>query len=107
MPEFDVLVATVRCGSHTIRVEAADATAARELVQSDCDDNQCHCPPEWCTDDIESSATEVRAVVLDDVSLITAEGVGLGTLYADDSLRQKRLRTDERATARTPYEGVA
>ena len=107
LPEFDVLVATVRCGSHTIRVEAADATAARELVQSDCDDNQCHCPPEWCTDDIESSATEVRAVVLDGVTLITAEGVGLGTLYADDSLRQKRLRTDERATPSTPYEGVA
>src|SRR5438552_9602239 len=76
-----------------VRLEAADAAAARELVQSDCDDNLCHCPPEWCTDDIESSATEVRSVALDDVTLITVEGVGLGTLYADDSpVRAHRLR---------------
>ena len=50
---------------------------------------------------------DVRQVALDDVVILSANGVGLGTLYADDSVRQKRLRTDERATPSTPYEGVA
>ena len=91
MPEFDVIVTTIRSGTHTVRVDAEDAATARRLVQSDCDNDQCHCPPEWCTDDVQSSATDAKRVVLDDVTLITAAGVALGTLYGDDSLRQKMV----------------
>lgn len=80
MPEFDVTIVTVRSGAQTIRLEAEDAHAARSLVQADCDDNYCHCPPDWCTDDISSDVTEVRLVVLDGVTLISAKGVASGTL---------------------------
>jgi hypothetical protein len=94
LPEFDVTVTTVRSGTRTVRVEADDAAAARRLVQSDCDDNRCHCPPERCADNVDSHVTDVMPVVLDGVTLITAEGVGPGTLYADDSLRRREAAPD-------------
>ena len=81
MPEFDVTVLTFRSGSHTVRVEAADLAAARDQVQAECDRGDCHCPAESCTDDVDSTLLDVRQVALDD-------GVGLGTLYADDTLRR-------------------
>jgi hypothetical protein len=60
LPEFDVTILTVRSGTYTIRVEADDCTAARSLAQSDCDTNQCHCPPEWCTEDVQSQVVSAR-----------------------------------------------
>src|SRR6202011_5833530 len=44
---------------------------------------------EWCTDDVDSTLLDVKQVVLDDVTIIAANGVGLGTFYADDSLARK------------------
>jgi hypothetical protein len=72
-----------------VRVVADDAATAHALVQAECEANQCHYPPECCTDDIETTVLHVRQVVLDDVTLISADGVDLGTLYADDTLRRK------------------
>jgi hypothetical protein len=89
LPEFDVGVLTVRSGTRVIRVTADDDAAARSLLQAECDTNQSHCPPEWCTDNVESTVLDVRRVVLDGVTIIAA-GVGFGTLYADDSLRRKQ-----------------
>jgi hypothetical protein len=86
---FDVTVLTFRSGSHTVRVEATDPTAARGLVQAELDAGECHCPAEWCTDDVDSTLLDVKRVVLDDVTIIAADGVGLGTFYVDDSLRRK------------------
>ena len=60
MPEFDVTVLTMRSGTLTIRVEAADAPAARALVQSECNDNRCHCAADCCTDDVQSEVIDVR-----------------------------------------------
>jgi len=91
LPEFDVTITTVRSGTHSVRVVAEDAATARRLVQSDCDNDHCHCPAQWCTDDVQSSATDAKLVALDSVTLITAEGVGLGTLYGDDSLHRKMV----------------
>ena len=89
LPEFDVTVLTFRSGSHTVRVEATDPTAARGLVQAELDGGEGHCPAEWCTDDVDSTLLDVKQVVLDDVTIIAADGVGPGTFYADDSLRRK------------------
>ena len=89
MPEFDVGILTVRSGTRTLRVVADDAATARALVQAECDGGLCHCLPDWCSDDVESTVVHVRQVVLDNVTLVTADGVGLGTLHADDTLRQK------------------
>ena len=89
MPEFDITVLTFRSGSHTVRVEASDPTAARGLVQAELDNGESHCPAEWCTDDVDSTLLDVKQVVLDDVTIIAADGVGPGTFYADDSLRSK------------------
>ena len=89
MPEFDVTVLTFRSGSHTLRVHASDPAAARGLVQAELDSGESHCPAEWCTDDVDSTLLDVKQVVLDDVTIIAADGVGLGTFYADDSLRRK------------------
>jgi len=52
---------TTRAGAHTVRVEAASTAAALGLIQSECDRDQCHCPTEWCTDDVES-VVSVREV---------------------------------------------
>ena len=89
MPEFDVTVLTFRSGSHTVRVEATDPTAARGLVQAELDGGQGHCPAEWCTDDVDSTLLGVTQVALDDVVIVAADGVGPSTLYADDTLRRK------------------
>ena len=89
MPEFDVTVLTFRSGSHTVRVQASDPAAARGLVQAELDSGESHCPAEWCTDDVDSTLLDVKQVVLDDVTIIAADGVGLGTFYADDSLGRK------------------
>ena len=89
MPEFDVSVLTVRSGTLVVRVTADDAATARSLLQAECESGQCHCPPEWCTDNVESTVLDVRRVVLDGVTMIAADGVGIGTLYADDSLCRK------------------
>jgi hypothetical protein len=59
LPEFDVTVLTVRSGTQTLRVEADDVVAARALVHSECGEGRCHCPPEWCTDDVESMIVSV------------------------------------------------
>jgi hypothetical protein len=53
LPEFDIGLLTVRSGSRIVRVTAADVAAARGLIQGECDTGQCHCPPEWCTDEVE------------------------------------------------------
>jgi hypothetical protein len=84
LPEFDICIRTIRSGSHTVRVRAHDAATARDLVQTECDAGEHHCPPEWCSDDVESTVLHVRKVVLDDVRIIASDGVSLGTLYADD-----------------------
>src|SRR6266851_3425551 len=89
LPEFDVTVLTFRSGSHTVRVEAADPTAARGLVQAECDRGECHCPAESCTDDVDSTLLDVKQVALDNVVVLSADGAGLGTLYVDDTLRRK------------------
>jgi len=89
LPEFDVTVLTFRSGSHTVSVEATDPATARGLVQAELDSGEGHCPAEWCTDDVDSTLLDVKHVVLDDVTIIAADGVGLGTFYGDDSLRRK------------------
>jgi len=60
VPEFELTVLTTRSGTMTIRVEADDASAARALVESECNDNRCHCALEWCTDDVQSEVLDVR-----------------------------------------------
>ena len=62
MPEFEVTVVTTRAGAHTIRLEAPDAVTAQSLVQAECHTDQCHCPPDWCTDDVQSDVVSVREV---------------------------------------------
>jgi hypothetical protein len=62
MPEFEVTVVTTRVGTHTLHVEADSAVGARELIRGECEGDQCHCPPEWCTDDVESAVLSVREV---------------------------------------------
>jgi hypothetical protein len=89
LPEFDVSVLTFRSGIHTLRVEAPDPIAARNQVQAECDRGECHCPAESCTDDVDSTLLDVRHVALDDVVILSANGVGPGTLCADDTLPRK------------------
>jgi hypothetical protein len=74
LPEFDVMVVTVRSGTHTVRVEADDAAAARKLIQTECDANEGHCPPESCRDDVESTVTDVRQVMHRVVPVTGARG---------------------------------
>jgi hypothetical protein len=89
LPEFEVTVLTFRSGTHAIRVEAPDPAAARLQIQAECDRGACHCPAEWCTDDVDSTLLGVTQVALDDVVIVAADGVGPSTLYADDTLRRK------------------
>jgi hypothetical protein len=63
MPEFDVSVLAIRSGTHTVRVVGDGAAVVRTLVQSECDAGEHHCPPEWCSDDVESTVLEVKQVV--------------------------------------------
>ena len=69
LPEFDVSIVGVRSGTSTVRVVADDMATAQALIQAECEADQCHCPPQCCTDDIESTVIDVRQVVLDDVTL--------------------------------------
>jgi hypothetical protein len=62
MPEFEVTVITTRIGTHTVLIEAASAAAASELVRGECDRDESHCPPEWCTDDVQSEVASVREI---------------------------------------------
>jgi hypothetical protein len=62
LPEFDVTVRTIRCGMRTIRLSAPDAAVARVLVESEFHAGDGHCPPEWCTDDVQSLVVQVRDV---------------------------------------------
>jgi hypothetical protein len=64
MPEFEVTVVTTRAGTHSIRLNAPDAAPAQGVVQAECRANQCHCPPDWCTDDVQSDVVSVREVEL-------------------------------------------
>jgi hypothetical protein len=61
-----VTVVTIRSGTHTVRVDAPDAAAAHSIVQAEaeCRTSQCHCPPEWCTDDIQSDVVTVRGLMV-------------------------------------------
>jgi hypothetical protein len=63
LPEFEVSIRTQRSGTLTLRVYAPDAASALALMQAECAPGACHCPPEWCTDDVESTVVQVRAVV--------------------------------------------
>jgi hypothetical protein len=90
LPEFDLTIRTVRSGTHVVRIVADDEIAALEVATAEGERAQCHCPSEWCTDDVESTVLHVRQVVLEDVTIIAVDGVGLGTLCADDSLRRTR-----------------
>ena len=60
LPEFDVTVLTVRSGTQTFRIQADDATAARTVIESDLRDDRSHCPPDWCTDEVQSEVVDVR-----------------------------------------------
>jgi len=60
MPEFEVTIITTRVGTHTVLIEAVSAAAARELVRGECDRDESHCAPEWCTDDVQSEVASVR-----------------------------------------------
>ena len=64
MPEFEVTVVTTRAGTQIIRLEAPDAVTAQSVVQAECRTDQCHCPPDWCTDDVQSDVVSVREVNL-------------------------------------------
>jgi hypothetical protein len=64
MTEFEVTVVTTRAGTHTIRLEAPDAVTAQSVVEAECGTDQCHCPPDWCTDDVQSDVVSVREVDL-------------------------------------------
>jgi hypothetical protein len=62
MAEFEVRIVTVRSGSHTVHLAAEDAATARAVVQAECDAGANHCPPEWCTDAVESAVAHVRQI---------------------------------------------
>jgi hypothetical protein len=62
LPEFDVSVATTRSGTWTVRVDASTPTQALQTIEAECAAGQCHCPPEFCTDDLYSTVVGVRQV---------------------------------------------
>jgi hypothetical protein len=74
MPEFEVTVLTTRAGTHTVHVEAADASTALGIAQAECDSGECHCPPEWCTDDVETNVLSVRYLVRTELPLLVCDG---------------------------------
>ena len=55
-------VLTVRSGTRSVRVVAEDPAAARRLAQSECDNGQHHCPPDWCSDDVESTVLDATPI---------------------------------------------
>lgn len=68
MPEFEVTVLTVRSGMQTFRIQADDANAARNAIESDLREDRSHCPAEWCTDDVQSDVVDVRMARLQSVA---------------------------------------
>jgi hypothetical protein len=60
MPEYEVVVVTIRSGTHSVSVMADDAISARAIVESECAGDNWHCPPEWCTDDVQTEVVAVR-----------------------------------------------
>ena len=62
MPDFDVAIQTIRTGRRIIRLSAADAETARMQVTSECETGECDCPPEWCTDDVQTVVVQVRPI---------------------------------------------
>ena len=61
LPEYEVVVVTIRAGTQTLTIVADDTQSARTLVESECLNNECHCPPECCTDDVHTEVVNVRA----------------------------------------------
>ena len=57
-----MVVQTVRTGTHTLHVQAENAESVRELLRSECEAGLCDCPPDCCTDDVESAVVEVRQI---------------------------------------------
>jgi hypothetical protein len=62
VPEFDVALLTIRSWTRTVRVTADDSIAARNLIQAECEARQCDCPPEACTDDIDTTIVHIKRV---------------------------------------------
>ena len=93
MPEFEVSILTIRSGTHTVHVQAHDAAAARSLAQAECDRGESHCPPEWCTDDAESTVVSASQVALDEVRIVAANSVGLGALPTNDGEMTHAIET--------------
>jgi hypothetical protein len=89
VPEFDVGLLTIRSGTRQVRVMADDSLTARNLIQAECDGGQCDCPPEACTDDVETTVLYVKQVALDEFTLIA--GHASGTPDACDSVRSSRV----------------
>jgi hypothetical protein len=72
LPEFEVTVLTVRSGAQTFRVRSEDATAARNVIESDLRDDRSHCPAEWCIDDVQSEVVEVKAAAIQSLEQLPA-----------------------------------
>jgi hypothetical protein len=89
MPEFEVGLLTIRSGSRLVRILADDSLTARNLIQAECDGVQCDCPPEACTDDVETKFLYVKQVALDEFTLMTVHASG--TPDACDSVRSSRV----------------
>jgi hypothetical protein len=67
-PHTDIVAAAFDAVSTGAMVPAGrwqGSSAARTLIQSHCDAGLCHCPPDWCGDDVQSEAVHVRAVAGD------------------------------------------
>ena len=60
MPEFHVILETIRTGTAAMLVSADDEAAARELARAECAAGHAHCPVEWCTDNVETTVVQVR-----------------------------------------------
>ena len=89
MPEFDVGLLTIRLGTRLVRIVSDDSLTARNLIQAECDGGQCDCPPEACTDDVETTILYVKQVALDEFALIAK--YASGTPNACDSVRTSRV----------------
>jgi hypothetical protein len=87
LPEFDITVLTVRSGTHTVRIQADDASAARAAVESEWNEDRGHCPAHWCTDDVQSEIVQIRPVPAADRSARSSASTALesddcGLVYA-------------------------
>jgi hypothetical protein len=89
MPEFDVGLLTIRSGTRLVRIVADDSLSARNLIQAECDGGLCDCPPEACTDDVETTVLYVKQVALDEFTLIAGNHSGRPDLC--DPVRTARV----------------